>query len=64
VSVLDALGVPPAGVQPLAWSPEEWGVEVARGNAIAREAADHGLWLVGRPAAGSSTNVAGSPAGR
>ncbi len=43
---LDVLGVPPVGVQPLAWSPEEWAAGLARGNAIAREAAEHGSWLI------------------
>lgn len=46
---LEALGVPPSRVQPLAWSPEEWRAELARGNPIAREATAHGVWLAGAP---------------
>lgn len=44
---LDALGVPPSPVQPVAWSPAEWRTELGRANAMAREAVDLGVWLVG-----------------
>lgn len=38
----------PAGVQPVAWTPDEFARESARGNPIAREAVERGVVLVGR----------------
>jgi hypothetical protein len=43
----EQLGRWPAGVQPIAWTPDEWHVQLARGNPIAREAAERGVWLRG-----------------
>ncbi len=44
-----ALGTRPPLVHPLAWTPEEYRDQLARGNAAAREAHERGLWLVGKP---------------
>lgn len=43
------LGVIPAGVQPVVWTPDEWRRQRTRGNAIAVDSEDHGVWLVGDP---------------
>lgn len=43
------LGVIPAGVQPVVWTPDEWRRQRARGNAIAVESERHGVWLAGDP---------------
>ena len=47
VGRLDALGPPAALVQPLAWSPDELRLHLRRGNPIAREVSERGVWLVG-----------------
>jgi hypothetical protein len=47
---LERLGDPPAGVQPVAWTPAEWATQLARRNPIALEARSAGVWLVGSPA--------------
>ncbi|MBI4408301.1 MAG: nucleotidyltransferase domain-containing protein [Gemmatimonadetes bacterium] len=44
---LDTLGERPARVQPIAWTPAEWRAERARGNPMAKEALERGVWLVG-----------------
>lgn len=46
---LDALGRPPAAVQPVAWTPAEWRRQRRRANPIAVEAVHDGVWLVGSP---------------
>lgn len=43
----EAFGAAPAGVQPVAWTAEEWHTELARRNPIAVEAVEAGVWLVG-----------------
>lgn len=43
----DALGPRPALVQPVAWTPKEYRLQLARNNPIAIEAAAEGVWLVG-----------------
>ncbi|MGH7665019.1 MAG: nucleotidyltransferase domain-containing protein [Gemmatimonadaceae bacterium] len=50
--VLDRLSDPgprPPLVQPVAWTPDEWRTQLGRGNPIAREALEAGVWLVGSP---------------
>jgi len=42
-----ALGPGRGAVSAVAWTPEEFGVQLARNNPIARESVDRGLWLVG-----------------
>lgn len=44
-----SLGDRPPLVQPVLWTPEEWDTAEARGNPIAVEAVEHGVWLVGSP---------------
>lgn len=44
---LNALGVPPARVESVVWTPQEWRHQHQRGNPIALEAVRDGLWLVG-----------------
>ncbi|MBI2169004.1 MAG: nucleotidyltransferase domain-containing protein [Actinobacteria bacterium] len=44
------LGDRPGGVEPLAWTPAEWLGQVDRGNPIATEAIESGVWLRGSPA--------------
>jgi predicted nucleotidyltransferase len=44
---LAAVGTPPGRVEPIVWSVEEWRRERRRGNPIAAEAADRGIWLLG-----------------
>jgi predicted nucleotidyltransferase len=39
----------PAGVQPIAWTPAEWHREVGRGNPMAVEALERGVWLLSSP---------------
>lgn len=46
---IDTLGPPPARVQPIAWTSGEWHKESARGNPIAVEGREHGIWIVGTP---------------
>lgn len=46
---LDALGPRPAGIQPIAWTPDEWRLHQARNNPIAIEASSKGVWLRGSP---------------
>jgi predicted nucleotidyltransferase len=46
---LDALGWRPPLVRPVPWTPTEWRAELARGNPIAVEALEAGVWLVGSP---------------
>lgn len=43
----DALGRWPAGVQPVPWTPAEWRRQLAKGNPIATEAVERGVWLLG-----------------
>lgn len=47
---LRALGPLPPRVEAIAWTPEEWRAERARGNPIAEEAVADGVWLEGDPA--------------
>jgi predicted nucleotidyltransferase len=46
---VDALGPPPARVQPVAWTPDEWRHQRSRGNPIAVQAVEQGRWLIGSP---------------
>lgn len=46
---IHALGDLPGLVEPVAWTPEELRSQLLRGNPIAREAVDRGIWLVGGP---------------
>ncbi|HXH07562.1 MAG TPA: nucleotidyltransferase domain-containing protein [Vicinamibacterales bacterium] len=39
----------PAGVQPIAWTVDEWHLQLARRNRIAVEALERGVWLRGSP---------------
>jgi predicted nucleotidyltransferase len=43
------LGEAPDPIQPVAWTPQEWLGEVERGNPVAAEAREHGVWLLGGP---------------
>jgi predicted nucleotidyltransferase len=45
-----ALGEAPDPIQAVAWTPREWLGEVERGNPVATEAGEHGVWLLGAPA--------------
>jgi len=47
---LKALDPRPAMIQPIPWTPEEWRRALARGNPMAAEARDRGVWLLGSPA--------------
>ncbi|MGH7570378.1 MAG: nucleotidyltransferase domain-containing protein [Gemmatimonadota bacterium] len=47
---LDRLGWRLPLVRPIPWTPAEWEIEVRRGNPIAREALESGVWLVGSAA--------------
>lgn len=53
---LDALGPRPGLVQPVAWTPSEWRRQLERGNPLAREGVEAGVWL-----AGSAEMLAASP---
>lgn len=44
---LAVLGAPPPRVQPLAWRPDEWVRRRGRGDPIALEAVQRGVWLAG-----------------
>ncbi|MDQ3679186.1 MAG: nucleotidyltransferase domain-containing protein [Actinomycetota bacterium] len=44
---LDSLGSRPGRVEPFAWTPEEWAARLGRGDPMAVEALERGLWLVG-----------------
>jgi hypothetical protein len=44
---LEALGWRPPLVRPVPWTPVEWRAELARGNPIAVEALESGVWLAG-----------------
>jgi predicted nucleotidyltransferase len=47
---LDAIGwPPPSGVEPVVWTPREYRRQRERGNPIAVEAEQTGVWLVGAP---------------
>jgi predicted nucleotidyltransferase len=46
VDRLAALGTPPAGVEPVVWTPDEWRDKARRRDPLA---ADHGVWLRGAP---------------
>ena len=48
---LDRLGARPGRVEPFAWTPEEWRAHLHRGNPMATEALERGVWLVGSPPA-------------
>lgn len=39
----------PPLIQPIPWTPAEWRYELARGNPMAVEATDRGIWLRGSP---------------
>jgi hypothetical protein len=39
----------PAGIQPIAWTAAEWQRELGRGNPMAVEALERGVWLLGSP---------------
>ncbi|MDQ3974289.1 MAG: nucleotidyltransferase domain-containing protein [Actinomycetota bacterium] len=56
---LAAVGLPPTGVQPVVWSPQDWSAELARGNPVATEAVDHGVWLHGDPRELADESAAG-----
>ncbi len=44
---LERLGWRPPLVRPIPWTPAEWQTEVGRGNPIAQEALESGVWLIG-----------------
>jgi uncharacterized protein len=44
---LDALGQRPPLVQPIVWTTAEWRSQLQRGNPIAREVLDLGVWIRG-----------------
>jgi len=46
----EQLGDAPAGVQAVGWTAAEWCAERARGNPIAIEAQERGIWLKGSAA--------------
>ncbi len=54
---LDALGVRPPLVQPIAWTPQEWQARLVRRDPIAHEAAATGVWLVGSATELSTTRA-------
>lgn len=54
---LAALGTPPARVQVVAWTPAEYRKRRQRGDPIAVEAEQAGLWLVGSPATAASATT-------
>lgn len=54
---LNVLGPRPAGVQPIAWTPDEWQMQHARRNPIAIEAVSKGVWLRGSPEGLSSASA-------
>jgi len=60
----EQLGRWPAGVQPIAWTPEEWHAQIERGNPIAREAAERGVWLRGGVADLETAELAGAGSDR
>jgi uncharacterized protein len=60
----EQLGRWPAGVQPIAWTPDEWHVQLARRNPIAREAAERGVWLRGGVADLESLELGGAGSDR
>jgi uncharacterized protein len=43
----EALGQRPPGIQPIAWTSEEWRQQRVRRNPIVVEASEAGVWLVG-----------------
>lgn len=43
-----ALGQLPAGLEPIAWTADEWALQVRRRNPLACEALQRGVWLVGQ----------------
>ena len=49
VERLAALGPPPPCVEPIVWTPGEWANQLRRGNPIATEAVERGVWLIGSP---------------
>ena len=44
---LELFGGAEPGLEVVAWTPHEWRQALERGNRIAREACEHGVWLVG-----------------
>lgn len=45
------VGDPPQPVQVIAWTPAEWRDQLARRNAIALDAVESGVWILGSEAA-------------
>lgn len=48
---LDAVAPRPPRIAPIPWTPSQWHEQVDRGNTIAVEALQAGVWLVGSPSA-------------
>ena len=46
-----SVGLPPARVEVVAWTPHEWRLELSRGNPVVRECLASGVWLRGSAAA-------------
>jgi predicted nucleotidyltransferase len=44
---LELFGRAEPGLEVVAWTPHEWRQALERGNRIAREACEQGVWLVG-----------------
>lgn len=49
VARMASLGRLPGGIEPVAWTPDDWLVQRARRDPIAVEATEHGVWLLGDP---------------
>lgn len=46
---LAALGTPPAGVEAVVWTPQEWRTKARQRDPLAADALDHGVWVRGGP---------------
>lgn len=42
-----AVGAPVAGLDIIVWTPREWSAQARRGDPIAVDAREHGVWLLG-----------------
>lgn len=40
----------PGGAEPVLWTPKEWQARLERGDLIATESVERGVWLLGSPA--------------
>lgn len=50
VERLAAVGAPVAGIDAVVWTPGEWASQSRRGDPVAVEVREHGVWLTGSPA--------------